>query len=76
LKGTIFEDYMKAMYLSPRDCVGFFKQAIEVPIVETNGIPYMVCFACSNNTHKVWDMAETISRLKYVPLDSVDKFFG
>lgn len=53
---------MKVMYLSHRDCVGFFQAAITVPIKTENGIPYIVAYASSNNSNCIWNLTETISK--------------
>jgi len=75
LKGKASESFMRAIYLSHRDCVAFFQHAIEAPIKSDNGIPYMVAYACSNNDKKFWDLTETIKNLGYSPVDNAEKFF-
>jgi len=75
LKGKASENYMRAIYLSHRDCVAYFQHAIEASIKSDNGIPYMAAYACSNNGKKIWDMTETIKNLGYSPMDDAEKFF-
>ncbi len=53
---------MKAMYLSHRDCVGFFDAAITAPIQTPNRIPFVLAYACSKNSKCVWNFEETISK--------------
>ena len=66
---------MRAMYLSKRDCLGYFERAIESKITPTLGVQWMVCYACSNNKHKVWDLTETIEKLGYSPKDDGEVYF-
>ncbi|KAL6059058.1 NAD+ dependent glucose-6-phosphate dehydrogenase [Balamuthia mandrillaris] len=76
-RGTSAEEYMRAMYLSHRDAVGFFEKALTAPIQPlTPGIPFMMCYACSNNGRKIWDMQPSIHRLGYAPLDDAEQFFS
>jgi len=70
LQGTEFFDYLLAMFLSQRDCYGFHKAALEVPMKEK----YMCTYAISNNTRKVFDLEETINLLGYTPLDNSEDF--
>merc|ERR1711972_1303935 len=73
LKDTEFEHYLRAMFLSRRDCIGFCKAALTAPIPEEdNG--YMCAYALGNNKERVFDMDETISKLGYTPLDSAEGF--
>jgi len=77
LKGDFAEDYMRAMYLSHRDCINFFKKSVEVRIkTEKSGnIPFMMSFVCSNNGKKVWNLKESIENMEYTPLDDAESFF-
>jgi len=71
------EEFMRAMFLSHRDLVGFFRTAIELPEVKTgNGIPWMNCYAISNNDKAIFDLETTIATLGYVPQDNAETFFG
>merc|ERR1712217_319674 len=73
LKGTEFEKYFRAMFLSRRDCIGFCKAALTAPISEDNN-GYMCAYALSNNATRVFDMEESIANLGYTPLDSAEDF--
>jgi len=70
LQGTEFFDYLLAMFLSQRDCYGFHKAALEVPMAEK----YMCAYAISNNTRRVFDLEDTIRLLQYTPLDNSEDF--
>lgn len=73
LKGTKFEKYLRAMFLSRRDCIGFVKAALTAPIrLEDSG--YVCAYALSNNSQRIFDLEETIDKLGYKPLDSADDF--
>jgi nucleoside-diphosphate-sugar epimerase len=73
LKGTEFEYYLRAMFLSRRDCVGFVKASLMAPIPKEDG-GYLCAYAVSNNSERVFDLDESIKKLGYQPLDSVDDF--
>lgn len=73
LKGTEFETYLRAMFLSRRDCIGFCLASLEAPILpEDEG--YMCAYALSNNATRVFDLEETIQKLGYTPQDSAEDF--
>jgi len=73
LEGTEFERYLRCMFLSRRDCIGFCKASLTAPIPpENNG--YMCAYALSNNSESVFDLEESIKSLGYTPLDSADHF--
>ena len=73
LKGSEFESYLRAMFLSRRDCIGFCKAALNAPIpAEDRG--YLCAYALSNNSTRVFDLEETIQKLDYTPKDSADDF--
>eukprot|EP00026_Physarum_polycephalum_P014933 Phypoly_transcript_15502.p1 GENE.Phypoly_transcript_15502~~Phypoly_transcript_15502.p1 ORF type:complete len:287 (+),score=53.04 Phypoly_transcript_15502:22-882(+) len=75
LKGANSESYMRAIYLSHRDCIGFFKAALSCEIKNEHGIPYQACYVCSNNTKKFWNMND-ITALGYTPVDDAEHFFA
>lgn len=62
--GTPSEDYMRAMWLSHRDCVEAHRRAIEV---ETQ---YLLAYVVSNNDRRVFDLEETRETLGYEPVDN------
>ena len=63
------EDYMRAMYLSHRDCVHAFERALEVDK------KYLLAYAISNNSKKVFELTETIASLDFHPVDDAETFF-
>jgi nucleoside-diphosphate-sugar epimerase len=73
LKDTEFEHYLRAMFLSRRDMIGFCKAALNAPIPEEDR-GYLCAYALSNNSQRVFDLEETIEKLGYTPLDSADDF--
>ena len=60
--------YMRAVFCSKSDLVSAFTRALEV---ETD---FMAAFAVSNNTHGVFDLAETRKKLGFSPLDNADNY--
>jgi len=73
LKDSEFETYLRGMFLSRRDCIGFCKAALTCSIpAEDNG--YLCAYALSNNSQRVFDLEETIEKLGYSPQDSADDF--
>ena len=73
LKGTKYEKYLRSMYLSRRDCEGYFSAALEAPIPDDMN-RFMQAYAVSNNRTAVFDLEDTISNLGYTPIDSSDSF--
>lgn len=63
-KGTSAEDYMRAMWLSHRDCVAAHRRAIEVDT------QYMLAYVISRNDRRVFDLEETEAKLGYHPQDN------
>lgn len=73
LKDTEFEKYLRAMFLSRDDCIGFCKAALSAPLPpEDDG--YVCAYALSNNSQRVFDLQESIDKLGYEPKDSADDF--
>ena len=68
-KGRYREDFMRAMFLSKRDCVEAFTRALQV---DTN---YLVAYAISDNTRRVFDLTETRERLGFSPKDNAETYF-
>lgn len=62
--GTKAEDYMRAMWLSHRDCIEAHRCAIEVDT------KYLLAYIVSNNDRRVFDLEETKATLGYVPVDN------
>ena len=73
LAGTQFESYLRAMWLSRRDWVGFATAAMTAPIDATyHG--YIVAHAVSNNPTGLFDMEKSTRLLGYTPQDSSGNF--
>lgn len=73
LKNTEFEKYLRAMFLSRDDCIGFCKAALEAPLRPEYG-GYVCAYALSNNSERVFDLNGSIKKLGYKPKDSADDF--
>jgi len=69
MQGTISEDYLRAMFLSKRDCVEAFARAIEVDA------PYMLAYAISRNDRRVFDLEVTEKVLGFHPQDNAEFYF-
>ena len=70
MQGTPAEDYLRAMFLSHRDCVAAHRRALEV---ETK---YMLAYVVSSNGRRVFDLEETRVELGWVPEDDAEIFYG
>ena len=68
-RGTRAEDYMRAMFLSHRDCVAAHQRALEVDT------QYLLAYVISNNDRRVFDLAETIETLGFHPQDNAEDYF-
>ena len=68
-RGISAEDYIRAMFLSKRDCVQAFRCALEVPT------QFVLGYAISNNDRKVFDLNETRQNLGYNPQDNAENYF-
>lgn len=68
-RGTLAEDYIRAMFLSQKDCVQAFQRALEI------GTKYMLAYAVSNNNRRVFDLTETIKNLGFHPQDNAEDYF-
>jgi nucleoside-diphosphate-sugar epimerase len=69
MRGTPAEDYLRAMFLSHRDCVAAHKRALEV---DTS---YMLAYVVSANGRRVFDLDETRAELGYEPQDDAETYF-
>lgn len=67
--GKSSEDYMRAMFLSHRDCVEAHKRALEVDT------KFMLAYVVSNNDRRVFDLTETIDNLGFEPQDNAEDWF-
>ncbi len=66
--GKEMESHLRALYLSKRDCIQFFRHAIEI---ETD---YLVAYATSENRqYGIFDLTETKEKLGYRPQDNSDR---
>jgi nucleoside-diphosphate-sugar epimerase len=63
------EDYLRAMFLSKRDCIEAFRRALQV---DTD---YLIAYAISDNDRRVFDMKETTEKLGYNPQDNAEDYF-
>ena len=68
-KGTRSEDYLRAMFLSKRDCVEAFTRAIEIDA------PYILAYAISRNDRRVFDLDVTEEVLGFRPQDNAEDSF-
>lgn len=69
-RGTKAADYMRAIWLSHRDCVQVFGQALTVPL------RFFVAYATSNNRRNIYDLSETRRVLGYEPQDDAEPAFA
>ena len=70
MRGTPSEDYMRAMFLSQRDCVQAHIRALEV---ESR---FLIAYIVSNNGRRVFDLEETKINLGFEPRDDAEEFFA
>ena len=70
LAGTQYEAYIRAMWLSRRDWVGFATAALTMPLL----YGYIVAHAVSNNPTGLFDMEKSTRLLGYTPQDSSGNF--
>lgn len=70
--GTPREDYLRAMFLSQRDCIQAFRRALEV---DMSGMSFMLAYAISNNDRRVFDLEETKRVLGFIPADNAEDYF-
>lgn len=64
------EELLRAMWLSPGDCVRVFQAAIQAPVA------YGVYYAISENPNRRWDLTNTLVELGYRPQDSWMRALG
>ncbi|MEE2657766.1 MAG: NAD(P)-dependent oxidoreductase [Candidatus Latescibacterota bacterium] len=69
-KGTRAEDYMRAMWLSHRDCGQVMRCALETPL------SFFVAYATSDNSRRVFDLTRTRRVLGYSPQDNAESRFA
>ena len=70
MQGTPAEDYLRAMFLSHRDCVAAHRRALEVEA------KYTLAYVVSSNGRRVFDLEETRVELGWVPEDDAETFYG
>jgi nucleoside-diphosphate-sugar epimerase len=68
-QGTVSEDYLRAMFLSKRDCVEAFTRAIEADA------PYILAYAISRNDRRIFDLEVTEKVLGFHPQDNAESYF-
>ena len=71
LRGTQYEAYLRAMWLSRRDWEGFAMAALTTKVTMYG---YMVAYAVSNNSTRIFDIEESVRLLGYSSQDSSDNF--
>ena len=69
MRGTSAEDYMRAMFLSHRDCIEAHRRALEVDA------QYLLAYVVSGNGRRVFDLEATKKDLGYVPQDDAEDYF-
>jgi len=70
------KEYMRAMHLSHRDCDEIFHRCVSRALPPDTGHgqgQFALVYAVSNNTRRVFDLAESARILDYVPRDDVEK---
>jgi nucleoside-diphosphate-sugar epimerase len=70
MRNTRSEDYMRAIWLSHRDCIQIFSLALTVPL------DFFVAYATSDNTRNIFDLTETRQVLGYAPQDNSEAAFA
>ena len=70
MRGTPAEDYLRAMFLSHRDCVEAHRRALEVDA------RYLLAYVVSDNGRRVFDLEETRQTLGFVPQDDAETYFA
>jgi nucleoside-diphosphate-sugar epimerase len=69
LKGTEYEEYVRAMFLSRRDCVEAFRRALQVED------DFLIAYAISDNDRRIFDMKESMEKLGFNPQDNAEKYY-
>jgi len=68
-KGTDREDFVRAMFLSRRDCIEAFRRSLQIDT------EYLIAYAISDNDRRVFDMKETMEKLGTNPQDNSEDYF-
>jgi hypothetical protein len=64
-------------YLSRRDQVEQTIRMVETPdIADENGVPFLIVYGISGNTHRFWSLANARRRLGYAPRDDSQVAFA
>ena len=69
MTGTPAEDYLRAMFLSKRDCITVFDLALKTDK------QFVLAYAISNNDKRVFDLEETREVLGFSPEDNAEDYF-
>ena len=64
-EGTPLNDYLQSMFLSKKDCIGYFLAAART----TNIDKFFVGYAVSNNSTRLYDYEDTCTVLGFYPAD-------
>jgi nucleoside-diphosphate-sugar epimerase len=70
MRGTPAEAYLRAMFLSHRDCVEAHRCALEAEA------GYLLAYAVSDNGRRVFDLEETRRTLGFAPQDDAETYFA
>jgi nucleoside-diphosphate-sugar epimerase len=58
-------------YLSARDQTQLYVKAVEAaPIEDENGVPFVIAYGTSGNTHSFWSLVSAREKLGYAPQDN------
>ena len=69
------KEFMRAMWLSHRDCDEIFSRCVSAPLPLTaihGAGKFVKLYAVSNNSRRVFDLDATVHLLGYMPQDDVD----
>ena len=64
------EDYVRAIFLSRRDCIEVFTRALEVDR------DFVLAYAISNNGRRIFDLRETNENIGFYPQDDAEEYFA
>lgn len=68
-ENKLLRDHFLGMFLSKRDLVQAFDKALQVRT------DYLVAYAVSNNSTRIFDLTETKRRMGYIPVDDSEDHF-
>jgi nucleoside-diphosphate-sugar epimerase len=74
LEGTEMEAYLRAVWLSRRDCLGFVRASLECDARRDGLDGCLVAYAVSKNGRAMFDARESEARLGYTAIDNAEDF--